>query len=114
MSELHMADAEGAFKVVNITPDFCIVGGVVVPFDISRALPPEKANYAHTVRARKSDVLHLHSVVSGVDGNAGAGVSSGVSLGGGDVVIIEGAATVRVEGQPVARHGDLVHMNTSG
>ncbi|MGE0784998.1 MAG: hypothetical protein AB7S26_04860 [Sandaracinaceae bacterium] len=113
MSELHMADAEGGFKVVNISPDFCIVGGVVVPFDIYRNLPPEKSAYAHTVRARKQYVLPMHSVVQGVVGNAGSGISSGVSTGGGDTVLIEGASNVRVEGRHVSRHGDLCHMNVS-
>lgn len=111
MSERHIADAEPAFKAVNISPDFCIVNGQVVPFDIYRALPPERSNYARKVRARKEKVLHLNSIVSGVIGNMGSGVSSGVSQGGGDVVIIEGARSVRVEGQPAARHRDLCLMN---
>lgn len=114
MSELHIADAEGAFQVVNITPDFCVVGSKVVPFDISRPLTTENKNYAHTVQARGSDVLPQKSVVQGVNGNAGAGIGSGVSQGGGNVVILEGSSTVVVEGRPAARHGDLVHMNTSG
>lgn len=111
MSQKHIADAEAAFKVVNITPDFCRVGGCVVPFEIYRELPPERANYAKTVRARKQKVLHLDSVVSGVIGNMGSGVMSGVSQGSGDVAIIEGAKNVRVEGQLVTRHQDLCLMN---
>ncbi|AKT41301.1 PAAR-like domain-containing protein [Chondromyces crocatus] len=111
MSERHIADAEPAFKVVNISPDFCRVNGAIVPFDIYQILPPERANYAKKVRARKEKVLHVGSIVSGVIGNMGAGVCSGVSQGGGDVAIIEGAAKVRVEGQLAARHLDLCLMN---
>lgn len=111
MSPPHVADAEGDFLVVNISPDFCIVNGVVVPFEIMRQLPPEKACYSHTVHARGQKVLHLDSIVQGVVGNAGSGVSSGVSEGGGDTKILQGAPKVRVEGMLCARHGDLCDMN---
>jgi hypothetical protein len=111
MSDLHIADAESAFKVVNISPDFCRVGGQVVPFEIYRELPPERSNYAKKVRARKQKVLHLNSIIAGVIGNMGSGVSSGVSQGSGDTVIIQGAQTVRVEGELTARHNDLCQMN---
>ncbi len=113
MSDRHIADAEAAFKVVNINPDFCFVNGVVVPFEIYRLLPPEKSNYAKTVRARGQKVLHVHSVVQGVIGDQGAGVISGVSQGAGDNVILEGAESVHVEGERCARHFDLVGMNAS-
>jgi hypothetical protein len=111
MSDRHIADAEADFKAVNITPDFCKVGGQVVPFEIYQNLPPERTNYAKTVRARKEKVLHVDSIVAGVIGNAGSGISSGVSQGGGDVVMIEGAKSVRVEGQLTSRHRDLCLMN---
>jgi len=111
MSERHIAYAEAGFKAVNITPDFCKVCGQVVPFEIYRNLPPERANYAKKVRARKEKVLHVDSIVSGVVGNMGSGIMSGVSQGGGDVAVIQGARTVRVEGQLTARHSDLCLMN---
>lgn len=113
MSEPHIADAETRFRVVNIAPDFCIVGGKVVPFEIYRDLPPEKSNYASKVRARGEKVLHIDSIVKGVIGNAGSGVASGVSQGGGDTVITEGSQSVRVEGKLCARHFDLCQMNVS-
>ena len=113
MSERHIADAESAFKVVNISPDFCKVNGVVVPFDIYQVLPPEKADYARKVNARREKVLHVDSIVRGVIGNAGQGVASGVSQGSGDSIIIEGSKTVRVEGKLCARHLDLCQMNVS-
>ena len=111
MSDRHIADAEAQFMVVNVTPDFCKVNGVVVPFDIFQILPPERSNYARKVNARGEKVLHVASIVKGVIGNAGQGVSSGVSQGGGDSVVIEGAPKVRVEGQLTARHRDLCQMN---
>src|SRR5262249_28731285 len=111
MSGRHIADAEGAFMVVNITPDFCRVNGAVVPFDIYKQLPPEKRDYAKKVKARGEKVLHLDSIIQGVIGNAGQGVKSGVSQGAGDTIIIEGAQTVHVEGQLCARHLDLCLMN---
>jgi hypothetical protein len=111
MSGRHIADAEGIFRVCNITPDMCIVNGQVVPFDIYQELPPEKANYAKKVRARGEKVLHVNSIIKGVIGNAGKGVSSGVSQGSGDTWITEGAKSVRVEGQLCARHLDLCEMN---
>jgi Domain of unknown function (DUF4150) len=111
MSDRHIADAEAQFKVVNIPPDFCFVNGSVVPFEIYRELPPEKSNYAKTVKARGEKVLHVNSVIKGVVGDAGSGVISGVSLGSGNNVILEGAQSVRVEGELVARHLDLVGMN---
>jgi hypothetical protein len=111
MSGRHIADAEAKFKVVNIAPDFCKVNGQVVPFDIYQELPPEKSSYAKQVNARGEKVLHVDSIVKGVIGNAGSGVSSGVSQGGGDTIIIEGASSVRVEGKLCARHLDLCQMN---
>lgn len=111
MSGKHIADAEGAFKVINISPDFCIVNGAVVPFEIYQQLPPERSNYAKTVNARGVEVLHLDSVVRGVIGNAGSGVASGVSQGGGHSIVVEGAKSVHVEGQRCARHRDLCSMN---
>ena len=94
----HIADAESLWRVVNITPDFCRVNGVVVPFDIYKTLPPERSDYAKKVRARGEKVLHVASIVQGVIGNMGQGVKSGVSQGAGDTMIIEGARTVRPDG----------------
>jgi hypothetical protein len=111
MSGKHIADAEAIWTVCNINPDMCIVNGQVVPFEIYRELTPEKSNYAHTVRARGCKVLHVDSIIQGVIGNAGKGVSSGVSQVGGDTKILQGATSVRVEGKLCARHLDLCDMN---
>ena len=111
MAEKHIADAEATWKVCNINPDMCIVNGKVVPFEIYQVLTPEKSNYAHTVFARGAKVLHVDSIIKGVIGNAGKGVSSGVSQGSGDTQILQGAQTVNVEGKRGARHLDLCDMN---
>ena len=111
MANKHVADAEATWKVCNINPDLCIVNGKVVPFEIYQVLPPEKAYYAHTVHARGCMVLHVGSIIKGVIGNAGKGVSSGVSQGSGDTIVNEGAKSVHVEGKLGARHLDLCDMN---
>jgi Domain of unknown function (DUF4150) len=111
MSTRHIADAEPNFIVSNVTPDFCQVGSAIVPFDISQVLSPEKMGYAKTVFARGEKVLLVSSVISGISGNAGRGVKSGVSLGSGATKIVQGAGTVIIEGQSAARHGDQVLMN---
>jgi type VI secretion system secreted protein VgrG len=111
MATKHIADAEGCFTIFNVTPDFCIVGGSVIPFDISRTLKPEKSNYAKSVLARGEKTLTIQSIIAGVDGNAGEGVKSGVSLGDGNSQVQEGSGSVFIEGKKAARHGDEVEMN---
>lgn len=110
----HIADAEAApFQVVNVAPDFCVVDGCVVPFEIMQHLSSENSNYTETVAARKEKILTVGSVIQGVIGNAGAGVLSGVATGGGKCVVVEGDATVLAEGKPTARDGHAVLMNCS-
>lgn len=111
MATKHIADAEGDFTISNVTPDFCKVGKDVIPFDISRTLKPENANYAKSVFARGEKTLTIQSIIAGVDGNAGKGVKSGVSLGDGNSQVQEGSGSVFIEGKKAARHGDEVEMN---
>ena len=109
--ERHIADGESQFVVLNVTPDFCKVGKSVVAFDICQILTPEKADYAHSVLARSEPVLLIDSIVNAVQGNAGSGVNSGVSLGGGHTQVLAGSTTVFIESRMTARHDDLVEMN---
>jgi len=111
MTEKHIADAEASFYVLNVPPDFCVVGESIIPFDIAQVLKPELQAYAQTVFARDEKVLLVKSVINGVMGNAGAGVGSKVSLGVGHSLIPESAATVFIEDRQVARHLDKVYMN---
>ncbi|MEZ4296730.1 MAG: PAAR-like domain-containing protein [Polyangiaceae bacterium] len=107
----HIADGEAEFVVVNVTPDFCRVDGEVVPFDISQVLESEKSDYSPDFFARGSRVLKEGSIISGVEGNAGEGVASGVSQGEGHTVMIEGTDHFFVNGRRVCRHEDLCAMN---
>jgi hypothetical protein len=111
MSAKHIADAEAAFIVTNVTPDFCKVGKKVIPFDIARVLAPEKAGYSKTVFARGEPVLMVDSIIKATDGNLGKGVISGVSLHEGHGKIVQGAPTVFTQKRGTARHLDEVQMN---
>lgn len=110
-TERHIADGETSFVILNVTPDFCQVGNCVVAFDISQTLAPQKADYATSVFARSEPVILIGSIIDQVQGNAGTGVASGVSLGGGHSKVIEGSETVLIESRKTARHNDLVEMN---
>jgi len=98
-------------ELAIVTPDFCKVHGKVVPFDIYQELSREKGAYADTVHACGNKVLKVGSVVRGVVGDMGKGVISTTSKGGGDVLMVEGSATIHVEGTQVCRDGDACRMN---
>lgn len=53
----------------------------------------------------------IDSIIQGVEGNAGVGVQSGVSLSNGHCKVLTGATTVFTEGRQTARHLDEVLMN---
>src|SRR5688572_12477871 len=98
MSKPHIADAESApFVIVNITPDFCLVDGDVIAFDIVQELVSERVAYAETVLARGNRTLTLGSVIKAVKGDAGEGVLTGTSTGAGHNLVIEGDPTVKIE-----------------
>lgn len=107
----HIADAESEFIVVSVTPDFCQVGVSITPYDITQLLSSEKRHYAETVFARGQKVLMVDSIIGAVDGNAGKGVQSTVSLKSGHSKVLTGAGTVFTEGRQTARHLDEVLMN---
>lgn len=109
--ERHIADGESSFVVLNVTPDFCKVGKNVVPFDICQTLQPEEADYARSVYARSEPVILITSMIDRVQGNAGSGLASGVSLGAGHTKVVEGYGTVLIESRMAARHDDLAEMN---
>lgn len=107
----HIADAEKTFYVKAVTPDFCKVGGKVVPFMPMRELKYQKDDFAKSVFARGEPVLMIKSIISGVKANAGRGVISGVAKKEGHVKVQQGSSTVFVEGRAVARHEDICEMN---
>jgi hypothetical protein len=110
MATKHIADKEVQFVAVNRKPDVCIVGGKPVPFDISRTLD-QAVVHSKTVRARGEWVLRVTDVIQGVDGDAGSGVVSGTSRGGGDVILKTGAESVRADKLIVCRHLSDCEMN---
>lgn len=111
MANKHVADKESAHIVLNSTPDFCRVGNAVVPFEITQQLTFEKTAYATKVHARGEKVLLVESIVKGVTGNAGRGIKSQVSMGQGNVKVIDGCSVVYAEKRKLARHLDPVQMN---
>ena len=112
-TEPHIADAEDGFFVLAVTPDMCRVGKQIVAFKPMQILSPEQAAFSTTVFARDEKVLLLKSVISGVKGNAGKGVISGVAVRSGNVEIKEGSTTVIIEDRKTARDGDEVDMNVA-
>lgn len=110
MKGQHVKDKEGEFYAMNIAPDFCIVNGDIIAYDIARDLTHE-LDYEHSMLTRSAPVLKRYSTIQGVDGNGGKGIHSGVSLEAGNNLAIQGSSTVLVKGQPVCRHWDFVLMN---
>ena len=109
--EKHIADGESSFIVFNVTPDFCKVGNRIIAFDICQTLQPQQADFATSVFARSEQVVLIDSIVAGVQGNAGTGVSSTVAQSDGHSKVIEGSTTVFIESRITARHNDLIEMN---
>jgi A nuclease of the HNH/ENDO VII superfamily with conserved WHH/Domain of unknown function (DUF4150) len=110
MADKHIADCESGFKVIAMGPDACKVGKPVIPFDSMQTLS-NKQTHSNNVNARGEPVLHVGSIVNGTQSNAGQGVVSGTSGGSGHCVILTGAASVCVNGQPTARHESLAAIN---
>jgi len=114
MATKHVANHEAIYVAINSSPDMCIVGGQVVPFEIHQTLNNEKATFATKVFARGQPVLMKGSIIKGVIGNAGQGIVSGVSMSAGNIKVLEGASSVIAEGRSLARHLDPIEMNGSG
>ena len=111
MAEKHVANRESLWVALNSEPDWCEVDDDVIPYDIGRTLNHELMLYAKTVYARGEPVVMLDTVIQGVDGDQGGGVSSEVSEGSGHVWVREGSPTVFAEKRPLSRHLDRVFMN---
>ena len=107
----HIADKESGYIVYNVEPDFCKVHGAVKSFDIVQSLSEERTDYSPDTFSRGEQVLHVNSVIKGVEGNAGKGVKSQVSQGIGDSVMIQGSERLFVNGQPACHHGHEADMN---
>lgn len=111
MAEKHIADKAAEFVAVNGPPDLCRVGKSVIPFDITDTLDQAR-DPSDNVFARGHNVLTQTTRVSTVAGDAGSGLTSGVSRG--HSIVLQGSPTVHVNGKPCARHADPVGMNCNG
>lgn len=111
MAIKHIGNRENIGIAHNINPDFCIVNGNTIPFDISRTFDHDKLQYAKTVYARGEPVVLVETISSGVIGNCGRGKDSKVSQAEGHVWMIDNDCTVYAEGRKVVRHKDPCWMN---
>ncbi|MCK9791248.1 RHS repeat-associated core domain-containing protein [Providencia sp. CIM-Carb-044] len=105
-----VGNKKGDYCVVSSGPDVCKVGNSVVPFDSYQQLSSEQS-YVKSVRVNGVPTLTVGSVIKGTQSNAGSGIISGTSQGGGNCVITSGSPTVRFCGNAVAYHGSDVMMN---
>jgi len=105
----HIGNA-AQWEAVCIDPDYCVVGGSVVPFD-THAVIDSPASASNDVRAQGVSVYRVGDHHRGVQGDAGAGLVSGTSQGGGHVRFLTGHRSVRVNGLPVVTHESLCLVN---
>jgi uncharacterized protein DUF922/uncharacterized protein DUF4150 len=112
MAEKQIANKLSRPVAVCKNPDICRVDGALVPFDISRDLS-HSVKHSPNVNAQGAPVIHVDSVIQGVDGNKGEGVASGVSQGDGHVIVKTGAPNVITNGRCTARHMSECEMNTT-
>src|SRR5262245_31574897 len=97
---------------VSKNPDICCVDGALVPFDISRDLS-HSIKHSPNVNAQGVPVIHVDSLIKGVDGNKGEGISSGVAQQDGHVLVKTGAPLVNTNGRCTARNMSECEMNTT-
>lgn len=112
MTKKVVGNKNADYCVVSSGPDVCQVGNSLVPFDSFQQLGAEQT-YVKTVRVNGVPTLTVGSVIKGTQGNAGSGIISGTSLGGGDCVITSGSPTVNFCGNAAAFHGSDVMMNNN-
>lgn len=105
----HIGNAT-QWEAVCIDPDYCVVGGSVVPFD-THAVIDSPASASTDVRAQGVSVYRVGDHHRGVQGDAGAGLVSGTSQGSGHVRFLTGHRSVRVNGLPVVTHESLCLVN---
>ena len=74
---------------VCVLPDYCVVGGCIVPFD-SLALIDNQVLSSPDVEAQGVPVYRVGDLHQGILADAGAGIISGTSLGAGFVKFLSG------------------------
>ena len=87
MSDIpHLANEESLWFVLSTQPDYCDIGGNVVPFDTFAILSTwDGSNVDSRIYSRGTAVFLEGHFAAGVMGNVGAGIQSGVSLSDGYV-----------------------------
>ena len=108
----HIGNAS-TWVAVCSAPDYCQVGNSVVPFD-SFAIVNKSTVASPDVIAQGVPVYRVGDMHQGVQADAGAGIPSGTSLGGGCVKFLQGENDIRANGLPVVRHDSACLVNCNG
>jgi len=97
--------------IVSLFPDYCLVGGEIVPFTITANLS-DAINTAKTVQLTGRPAVHRGTIIpccTGAEASDGGGIHSGTVNGA--CWPLTWSETVQVEGEPMVRDGDLWAMN---
>lgn len=105
----HIGNAS-PWVAVCVAPDYCQVGNSVVPFD-SFAITSNPTLASPNVLAQGVAVYRVGDMHQGVQADAGLGIPSGTSLGGGCVKFLRGETNVNINGVPVISHDSLCLLN---
>ena len=114
--QAHGADASSEWIAVVVEPDYCKVGTTTTMFDTTSRLNSwAPMNPENKLRARSHMVYLDQDKIEGVQGNAGNGVVSLVSLDNGYVLITEPYPRTRVlvMGRAMAHDGTRCYINAN-
>jgi len=108
----HVGNKSSRWRAICTLPDYCKVGDCVVGFDSSSPLQNNITN-SPDVKAQSAaqPVYKVDDTFQGIEGDGGAHIVSGTSLGSGYTRILTGQDNVKVNGKPLARDGSLCRLN---
>lgn len=118
MADERLTGKDSRYLLVSLVPDVCRTGtkkkkGKPVPFPITHRMDQSTQCSDNVFVNDKPVYLHGLSYVDNVSGDepgGGGGVVTGVNV---EIShSLQKSATVLVNGHPVVRTGDKVHMNT--
>ncbi len=112
----HGADAHSQWIAVATDPDFCHVGGKLIPFHTVAWLANcDSANHEARFVARNHHVYRNDNKIQTAQGNAGKGILSSVYLKGGFVMVAvpPSDSSVAVGGRPMAHNLSDCILNTN-
>lgn len=110
MSERVIARTTNIAWAICTKKDYCRVGKDIVPFDIVCDLS-QATTYSPNVTANGKPVLAVTHKIPGMIGNAGSGLTSGVSQLAGYVLLEKGSPTVTINNQAAVGNGHDCLMN---